>query len=251
MKLLAIDTSTDLATVAVSIGNEIIEEEKLGTREHAQVLLTMIDSLLSSAAISINQLDGIVFGRGPGSFTGLRITCSIAKALGYAHDLPLYPVSSLASIATEVYINDPAYKNSQVLAVMDARMQELYWGVYNKGIGSVEESVCAPANIVVSEDLPTILAGVGFESYTALFSPQVSAKIYKSHVIYPHAKTMLRLVQSGSIEAVSAENAQPIYVRNQVTQGVPRGKKIVGDIGLSFMQREIAIKKGGAYMQIR
>lgn len=98
-KLLAIDASTDQASVALLINGVSISEEQGSQRTHAQILLPMIDKLLTEANSSLNQLDGIVFGCGPGSFTGLRIACSMAKGLAYAHDLPLIPVSSLAAIA--------------------------------------------------------------------------------------------------------------------------------------------------------
>ena len=95
MKLLAIDTSTEIASVALMIGNELTCEEQGSQKTHAQLLLPMIDKLMVDAGLQLNQLDGIIFGCGPGSFTGLRIACSIAKGLAYAHDLGLIPVSSL------------------------------------------------------------------------------------------------------------------------------------------------------------
>ena len=87
MNLLAIDTSTDHATVALAFGNELLSEEQGSMRQHAQFLLPMVERLLTSASLSFSQLDGIVFGCGPGSFTGLRIACSVAKAFAFAHDL--------------------------------------------------------------------------------------------------------------------------------------------------------------------
>ena len=106
MNLLAIDTSTEHATVAVTAHGELFSEEQGSMRQHAQFLLPMVERMLGLAGLSLTQLDGIVFGRGPGSFTGLRIACSVAKGLAYAHDLPLYPVSSLAAIAYEAHQAD-------------------------------------------------------------------------------------------------------------------------------------------------
>src|ERR1700733_12183845 len=99
MNLLAIDTSTTRASLAINLGGEILSKEQDAQHSHARLLLPMIEQLLAEAQLTINQLDGIVYGCGPGSFTGLRIACSIAKGLAYAHDLPLFPVSSLAAIA--------------------------------------------------------------------------------------------------------------------------------------------------------
>ena len=109
MKLLAIDTSTERASVALAVGQEIQSREHLAQRQHAQFLLPVIDELLSEAGLTISQLDGIVFGRGPGSFTGLRIACSIVKGLAYAHDLAVYPVSSLLTIANDAFL-DPDFQ---------------------------------------------------------------------------------------------------------------------------------------------
>ena len=99
MKLLAIDTSTEVASVAVLLDEAIFCTELESQKTQAQLLLPMIDKLMIDTGIQMNQLDGIIFGCGPGSFTGLRIACSIAKGLAYAHDLNLIPVSSLAAIA--------------------------------------------------------------------------------------------------------------------------------------------------------
>jgi len=122
MNLLAIDTSTSYASVALEFNGTMFVEEAFEIREHARVLLTMVERVLSSAGTELKNLDGIVFGEGPGSFTGLRIACSVAKGLAYAHDLPLYPVGSLLAIAFEA-----RHMNTSVLAMMDARMNQVYW----------------------------------------------------------------------------------------------------------------------------
>ena len=99
MNLLAIDTSTELASVALLHGGKLFNKEQGSQRTHAQLLLPLIDEIMKEAGLQINQLDAIIFGCGPGSFTGLRIACSVAKGLAYAHDLKLIPVHNLASIA--------------------------------------------------------------------------------------------------------------------------------------------------------
>ncbi len=214
MNLLAIDTSTELATVALVIGNDIYSDEKGSLRQHAQSLLPMIEALLAKAAVSLRQLDGIVFGRGPGSFTGLRIACSVAKALAYAHDLPLFPVSSLLAIADEVYhteINLPP--DTTVLAMLDARMQEVYWAnVSKKGLLSSEQ-VSSASEVILLSDNPLIIAGVGIDNYLTQFPPDVHLKLVKQRIVFPHARAMIRLVRSGLIAPVTAADALPVYVR--------------------------------------
>ncbi len=217
MKLLAIDTSTERATVALSLGDVFYCDAQDGLRKHAQLLLPMVEGLLAKSGTSLNQLDGIVFGRGPGSFTGLRIACSVAKALAYAHDLPVFPVSSLAAIADEVYYTEMAFPpasppHTQVLAMLDARMQQVYWACFARDNFSPDEHVSAPED-VISPATPVIVAGVGLDSYAAQFPSAIAAPSVKQRVVYPEARAMIRLVRRGHITAVSAADALPVYVR--------------------------------------
>ena len=99
MNLLAFDTSTHRATIALKVNGRLETLSQDGVSTHAKNILPLIDSLIKKCNISFNALDGIVFGAGPGSFTGLRVACSVAKGLAYACDLPLYPVSTLLAIA--------------------------------------------------------------------------------------------------------------------------------------------------------
>lgn len=218
MNYLAIDTSTHLATVALSVGNHILEESHEALRQHAQLILPTVDSLLANAGIRINQLDGIIFGRGPGSFTGLRIACSMAKALAYAHDLPLYPVSSLAAIAFQEAKQDLA-----VLAVMDARMNQVYWGFYPSNNNHVLEQVSDASAIQIPEDASILIAGVGFEEYWLQFPVWIQNASICKKTVYPSAATMINMVQAGLISPVTAAQAAPQYIRNQVTHGASHG----------------------------
>ena len=216
MNLLAIDTSSDLATVAIEAFGEVYCEEQVGLRQHAQLLLPMVERLLRQASLSFSQLDGIVFGCGPGSFTGLRIACSVAKGLAYAHDLPLYPVSSLAAIANEA---NQTEVGQPILAMIDARMHQVYWGYFCEGALKEGEQVNAPEDILLTNNTPLIVAGVGFESYVPLLMPALQRQILSCNITFPKASAMIRLVQSGQINPVNAAEALPVYVRNQVTQG--------------------------------
>jgi len=167
-------------------------------------------------------LDAIVFGCGPGSFTGLRVACSIAKGLAYAHDLPVYPVSSLAAIAYETY--QTPVSGAQVLAMIDARMHQVYWGYFTGESYEVAEQVASAHDIILPSSTPIILAGTGLETYRAQLPKAVQSQIIKESAIFPDAKAMIQLVKYGKIRAVSAVDALPMYVRNQVTQGEePRG----------------------------
>ncbi|MFT4059932.1 MAG: tRNA (adenosine(37)-N6)-threonylcarbamoyltransferase complex dimerization subunit type 1 TsaB [Legionella sp.] len=215
MNLLAIDTATELASVALLYGNELLHKEQDSQRTHAQFLLPMIDVLMAEAGASMSQLDGIVFGCGPGSFTGLRIACSIAKGLAYAHDLDLFPISSLAAITWGA--RKQIRKDMPVLAVLDARMHEMYWAYYPQGQFKAEEQVSAVAAITVLDKHSLLLAGIGSEEYWADFPETLKAQITTRIEVYPNAAAMIELMQATSIQAVSVEEAKPVYVRNQVT----------------------------------
>lgn len=222
MKLLAIDTSTELASVAIMVGEEITCEEQDSQKTHAQLLLPMIDRLMVHAGLQMNQLDGIIFGCGPGSFTGLRIACSIAKGLAYAHDLGLIPVSSLASIAFAAReLNNNI--SLPILAVLDARMHELYWGYFAHDKLFAEDRVNPAPEIQLPSQQPLVLAGVGIDEYWPEFSDRIKSQINTKVTLYPNAAAMIRLAMSAEIKPVPAAQAEPVYVRNQVTQGGSRG----------------------------
>ncbi len=223
MNLLAIDTSTECATVALFVNGELHTQEQNTLRQHAQSLLPMIDGLLTQKSMALKQLDGIVFGCGPGSFTGLRITCSVVQALAFAHDhLPVYPVTSLHAIAADVSAEN-LDTDVNVLAVLDARMHEVYWAYYAKNECIIGPQVSSASSIVLPTSQLFILAGVGLDIYAPQLSKTLQAQISRQSVIYPRAATMIRLVQMGGIKAVKVDEVLPLYVRNQVTHGGTRG----------------------------
>jgi tRNA threonylcarbamoyladenosine biosynthesis protein TsaB len=222
MKLLAIDTSTEVASVALLMGGLISCEEQGAQRTHAQLLLPMIDRLMVKAGVQINQLDAIIFGCGPGSFTGLRIACSIAKGLAYAHDLKLIPVSSLGAIAWSAREQTNEI-NAPVLSVLDARMNEMYWSYFAPYKYVAIDNVTAVGTIQVPSAQPLILAGVGIDLYWDTFPTVIKDQVSHQLNLFPNAAAMIRLVQHINIPSISVAQAQPIYVRNQVTQGNSRG----------------------------
>lgn len=216
MKLLALDTSTEIASIALLSGTELVQEELSSPKMQAPYLLPMIDKLMAKMGMQMNQLDGLVFGRGPGSFTGLRIACSIAKGLAYAHDLALFPVSSLASIAWSVRQQE-SMQDVPVLAVLDARMHELYWAYFAKEEWEVEEQVNPVQQIVIPNQEGIVLAGVGMDLYQNDFNSAVKSQCSYQKIIYPTAAAMIELVRFLKLKSVPIEQAQPIYVRNKVT----------------------------------
>jgi tRNA threonylcarbamoyladenosine biosynthesis protein TsaB len=214
MKWLAIDTSTDMASVSLLHGEEVLCETQKNQKTHAQFILPMIDKLMANAGLLMNQLDAIVFGRGPGSFTGIRIACSVAKGLACAHDLGLIPVSNLSAIAWSVR---QQVTHLPVLAVMDARMNELYWAYFAQKEWDAEEQVNSVQEIYVPKDQPVALAGVGIDLYWEGFSKEIKSQCETRLTVYPSAASMLHYAQHLALKPIAATQAQPIYVRNKVT----------------------------------
>lgn len=219
MNLLAFDTSTERASIAVSNATTVFSEEILGVRSHAEQILVIIDKLMRQVQLEWRQLDGIVFGQGPGSFTGLRVACSVAKGLAFAHDLPVYPVGSLAAIAHKAESlsssmkADLSAKNILTYLVMiDARMQQVYWS-YAKSAPQVD----TVQDIVIPGVEPIGLIGCGWQLYRDQLSPSIQARIQTVHEIYPDAIAMIQMVKQGIVTAVSAQAASPLYIRDQVT----------------------------------
>ena len=125
---LAIETSTDVCSVALKVNNDILTREELTPRKHAHVILPFIEELLSEAGHPVGDLDSLIISKGPGNFTGLRIGFGIAQGIAFAKDLPVYAVSSLAAFAQSAYAQT---QKNRVAVLQDAKMQEVYAGFYH------------------------------------------------------------------------------------------------------------------------
>ena len=224
MKYLAIDTSTERASVALANGEQIYYAEQDNAREHAQHLLPIISQLLTDSGLLLHELDGIIVGRGPGSFTGLRIACSVVKGLAYPHSLPVYPVSSLAAIANEFFYSETdLIPDMRVLTMIDARMHEVYWDCYTADGEHLEERVSPASQLSLPFNGPCMIAGVGFEGYLPQLPEVIKKQCIGSRTVYPDARAMIRLVRLEKCLPVSAADVLPVYVRNQVVKGASGG----------------------------
>lgn len=220
MNLLAIETSTDLASVALSVGPSVFSLEQAGVRQHAQHLLPMIQTLMVEHQINWSALHGIVFGVGPGSFTGLRIACSIAKALAYAHDLPLFGVGTMPALAYQAQTSMQAQNlEAGILAMGDARMQEVYWSYYPISVPLVDAQVHVSSvqSILVGDTAPLVVAGWGLEAYQQQLPSALQDRLLAYYPMHPRADALIHMVQTGMISANTAEDALPLYIRNNVT----------------------------------
>lgn len=219
--LLAIDTSTSHASVALMFQEQVYSLKNDNVKQHAEYLLPMINELLAAAKISLANLDGIVFGAGPGSFTGIRVTCSVVKALAYAHDLDLYPVSSLKSLAYSATFDEDK-KDTLVLVMLDARMQEVYWE-YSTLMQGNGAQVGRVTDITIPKVEQLIICGPDLDDFLEILPTDIRNLPYVYKNVYPDALSMLRLAQAGHIQPVTAEAALPEYVRNKVVRGAANG----------------------------
>ncbi len=226
-KILALDTSTDACSVALSSDGEVVERFILTPRGHTQALLPMVDRLLAEHQLSLAQLDAIAFGCGPGSFTGLRICIGVVQGLAFGAGLPVLPVSTLRAMAAGAFRSSSQLLGNSLLVALDARMSEVYWGLFRQSeqqlVAVTQEFVQAPEDIsaqLVEHQrslLSAPLAGVGSGwHYQAL---QPLAPVVTDLECYPHAYDIAELAlqdwQSGG--AVDVLDAQPVYLRDQVS----------------------------------
>ena len=221
--LLAIDTATEACSAALLVGDALIERSELAPRRHAELILPMIESLLAEAGISRRQLDGIAVGRGPGAFTGVRLAISIAQGLALGLDLPVVPVSSLAALALDAPV-DVEHGDVAILAVIDARMGEIYAGSFRRSAdGLVEalgpESVGHADKLVLPDDRRWSVVGTGWDAYRdALAARLPAAPVFADGARYPQARAVLRLAapQFARGGGVLPEAALPVYLRDKV-----------------------------------
>jgi len=225
MKILAIDTTQEYCSAALLSGDELIYRQEHAPRDHTRLILPQVEALLAEADLTLAGLDALAFGRGPGSFTGLRIAAGVIQGLAMGADLPVAPVSSLAALAQGIYRERPA--TTHVCAAFDARIEEVYWGNYGLTGGIMtsltDEAVSPPKEVALpSVDTGWIAVGSGWSAY-----PQMQARLHDRLVdIIPDRSPLARdiipiaasLIAHGA--TVPAEQAIPVYLRNKVAQTI-------------------------------
>lgn len=224
LNLLAIDTATEACSVALCMDNQIFSSFEICPQQHSQKILTLIDDVLRQADIKLAKIDGIVFGHGPGSFTGVRIAIGIVQGLAFGANKPVYGVSTLATMAQQAIQQHQADK---VVSAIDARMSEVYIGVYenNNGIATsvIDDKVLPPqdAQSLFTSDEDFMCTGTGWNE-----------TLLKSHhplpeILYPNATYMLPLANLAwhSQRFVDIEQISPVYLRDKVTWKKLPGKE--------------------------
>jgi tRNA threonylcarbamoyladenosine biosynthesis protein TsaB len=226
MKLLAIETSGSACSAALVCDGVISERIEDAPRRHAELILAMMDALLRERGLVVADLDALAFGRGPGSFTGLRIATAVIQGAAFAADLPVVGVSTLATLAQGCL---RVHETGQVLCAFDARMGELYWGVYQADDAGLmrplfDDSVCAPEDIALpSMQAAWFGAGSGWSLYREQLMRRLGSRlgdavtgidaegVCQARDILPLAADAYRRG-----ETVCATRALPVYLRNQV-----------------------------------
>lgn len=218
--ILALDTATEACSVALLHNGLISTLDEISPRSHTQRILPMVDELLTQANIQIKDVNYLVFGRGPGSFTGVRVGVSVAQGLAMGANLPVVAVSNLKAMAEEAYQKLGAEK---VIALIDARMNEVYFAQFERNgeqWNEVEaEQVCSPEKAIsqfqVSENV--VVVGTGWAAYSQFFEQNLPLVV--SDITLPSAEYMLSIAQEeitkGNVQ--SALEIEPVYLRNEVT----------------------------------
>jgi tRNA threonylcarbamoyladenosine biosynthesis protein TsaB len=228
MKILALDTATENCSAALLIEGELRATEELIGRGHAERILSMIDALLREARVRLTDLAAIAFGRGPGSFTGVRLAASVTQGLACGSGLGVVPVSDLRALAQRAFELPAAPQ--RVLVCSDARMHEVYWGCFERAPDGFaravnEERVSGPAQVVLPvtwTDAVAPVAGVGsgFASYPQLTAALSASVSIAGTTLLPRAAEIARLavpeVAGGRV--FRPEQALPVYLRDDVAR---------------------------------
>lgn len=221
MKLLAIETATESCSAALYFDGDIRLRYQVEPRRHAELILPMMEALLNEAGIWLHQLDALAFGRGPGSFTGVRIATGVVQGAAFAADLPVVPVSTLAALAQRGFRERGMRR---LLAAYDARMNEIYWGGFQVGTDDLvqpllEEQVAAPEKAIVPAGSEWFGVGSGWETYAQILSQRLGPGLLgvdPDLLCSAQDVAVLGVAGLRSGQAVAAELALPVYLRDRV-----------------------------------
>jgi tRNA threonylcarbamoyladenosine biosynthesis protein TsaB len=216
MRFAAIETSGDWCSVALWRDGEIVSLERRAPNRHSELALPMLEKLLGNAGLTASQLDGVAFGAGPGSFTGLRIACGLAQGLAFARGLPVVAVSSFEAIAQES-------GETRVVACIDARMREVYYSALEKQGGAHSRAwrEVLSGQCVAPQDAPPppgegwAGCGNGFQAYPEFLSGKI---VRKKPEVHPTAFAVAQLAapRFAAGEGIDAALAAPVYLRDKV-----------------------------------
>jgi len=228
VRVLALDTATEACSAALWIDGTTLAREAELDRGHAERILGMIDELLAEAGTPLRGLDAIAFGRGPGSFTGVRLAASVTQGLAFGAGVPVVPISDLRAVAQRVLDGEPGAR--VVLVCNDARMHEVYWACFNRSIEGLavpvgDEQVGKPTTVALpAEWLNGVLgAGRGFAAYPELRASLAERLGGVHDRVLPRSLEIAALavaeVREGRV--LAAEDVSPVYLRNDIARPSP------------------------------
>jgi tRNA threonylcarbamoyladenosine biosynthesis protein TsaB len=218
MKILALETATDPGSVALWLDGRVVARDCPREQSNSAALLPLAEATLKTEGLGFPDLDGIAFGMGPGSFTGLRVSCGVAQGLAIARDLPLIGVGTLDALAL-------AAGGERVIVALDARMGEVYYGVFVDGSLYGEIGVCPPERFplpLLPDSSGWLACGNGLSAYPVLRERLAGVVSQWKPDILPHAEFVARLaaprMERG--ERIDPADAAPLYVRDKVAKTV-------------------------------
>lgn len=218
--ILSIETATNACSVALQTKSQYFHAHKIAPRLHSQLVLQMVDSLLKQANIEMSAIEAIAFGCGPGSFMGVRLAIGIAQGLAFGISAPVIPVSTLQTLAQTAFEKTPS---EQIIAGWDARMGDIYWGLYQNTSGIMapvqNDRLSRPSEIDIKIDGTYTAAGNAWSVYQDTLPKKLMQQCKGFELdIYPEARAMLTIATSKFLagNTVSPENAHPAYCRHNV-----------------------------------
>lgn len=213
MNVLAIETATPIASVALKVDGKMWDRRVSDASARAQTVLELVRTLFRETKTDLRVIDAVAFGRGPGSFTGLRIAAAVTQGLAYPRGLPVIPVSSLAALAQEA-------QGDRVVAALDARRDEIYYGLFVRGAAGLVAPVgcerLAPPSLLRVPEEGYVGVGSGFEQYAEILATSCPIS-FECHKV-PTASAVLMLAEEafGCGQFVTACEASPVYLRDDV-----------------------------------
>ena len=221
-KLLAIDTSGDACSAALLYDGECRQRLEAIPRRHGELILPMMDGLLAEAGLRLEDLDAMAFGRGPGSFTGVRIATAVAQGAAFGADLPVVPVSTLAALAKGEYRRSG---HSSLAAAFDARMGELYWGCFRispDGLPEavLEEQVAGVDGVQLPDGVGWYGAGAGWAVHGERLRRRFLGRLDATNPEAVCEAQDIAVIAAARFQCgvwVAADAALPVYLRDRVT----------------------------------
>lgn len=219
--ILALDSATHACSVALQVGDAVFSRFEIAPRRHTDLLLSMIDAVLHESNIKLSVLNAIAVGAGPGSFMGVRLAVGLAQGLAFGANIPVIALSSLQILAQTAYEKTG---EKRILIGWDARMEEVYWGMYalnqqNLMEPIISDQLSAPENIILPKKERYYAAGNAWEVYASRCPAElIQCLDINCPVIYPDAKSALSLAKIAYKEGkmIPAQQLEPMYLRNKV-----------------------------------